>query len=321
MSLDRLWSFLEARPAGAAVIAEWRERCGEQLPATESVLHPTQARASLHPALTPGLPPLRVVRHRDGTIVGVCDQGRSERAVLSPSDVVIHAVDPAALRRQLCAALGLRIAHEPVGRLPGTLRIGHWEPQPALAIPVVLVAVTTEAAMLTALHDLAAGARKPPLVLTPGRAGWTVQARAAADSARATLVPLADVLVADGASWKATDAWDGYRQGHLVAAGLSTPAKQRAAAPKRKRASRATALDGLKRELREHLRAAKAHYHATATRGRAELLPRPTQQDLAKRLGVSEPTVSRCLNDEPDQELKVLWASAEDIDLVRKYRG
>ncbi len=321
MSLDLFWQFIEARPTGAAVMAEWRERCGPALPAIEPVLEPTAHHATAHPAPKPGRPPLRVVRHCDGRLVGVCDEGRTERVDLSLNDVVLHAVSPGELRRRLCVAMRIKTAHEPVGRLPGSMRLGHWEPRPSLQIPVVLIAAPDEAAMLTALHAVLAEAKKPPIVLTPGRSHWIEPVKAAADAARATLAPLCEVVVAEGAAWRATDAWQAFQFGHLERAGLATPAQIRAAKPKKKRESRATAIDGLKREIREHLRSAKAHYHATAERGEPKLLPRPEQQDLAKRLGVSKATVTRCLKSEPDVELKILWSGAENIDYVRKYRG
>ena len=321
MSLDLFWQFIEARPTGAAVMAEWRERCGPALPAIAPVLEPTAHHATAHPAPKPGRPPLRVVRHRDGRLVGVCDQGRTERVDLSLDDVVLHAVSPGELRRRLCVALSIKTAHEPVGTLPGSMRLGHWEPRPALQIPVVLIASPDEATLLTALHAALAGAKKPPFVLTPCRSHWSEPVKAAADAARATLASLGEVVAADGAAWQAADAWQAFQFGHLERAGLATPAQIRAAKPKKKRESRAAAIDGLKRELREHLRSAKAHFHATAERGEPKLLPRPEQQDLAKRLGVSKATVTRCLNKEPDAELKLLWSGAENIDYVRKFRG
>jgi len=254
-------------------------------------------------------------------VVGVCDEGRSERADLALADIVLHAVNAAELRRRLCVALAIKTAHEPAGGLPGSMRLGHWEPRPSLQITVVLIAAPDEAAMLTVVHAVLASAKKPPIVLTPGRSHWNEAVQAAADSARATLVPLCEVVVADGAAWRATDAWEAFRLGHLERAGLAAPAQIRAAKPKKKRETRATAIDGLKRELREHLRSAKAHCHATAVQGEPKLLPRPERQDLAKRLGVSKATVTRCLNNEPDAELKLLWTGAENIEYVRKFRG
>lgn len=321
MSLDLFWRFMEERPAAAAVMAEWRLRCGAELPAIGPVLEPRAGLATAHPAPRPGSPPLRIVHHRDGRVVGVCDEGRTPRTELSPADVVLYAVSPAELRRRLCAALAIKTAHEPAAGLPGSLRLGHLEPRPALHIPVVLVAGPDEASLLVAVHAAIAAARKPPIVLTPGRSHWSESVRTAADAGRATLVPLPEVVEADNATWRATAAWEAFCRGHLERAGLATPAQVRAAKPKKKRASRATTIDGLKRELREHLRSAKAHYHATAERGDAKLLPRPQQQDLAERLGVSEPTVSRCLTRDSDQELKLLWSGAESIDFVRKFRG
>ncbi len=321
MSLERFWAFLESRPTGAAVMAEWVSRCGPALPAVEPILEPTPQRAASHPSPKRHHSPLRIVGHTGGRIVGVCDEGCCERVKLAPVDIVVHAVDAAALRRLICGALGIKTAREPVGSLPGAIPLGHWEPRPGLRVRVALAAVADEVAHLLALQEVLVGSKRPPIILTPGRSLWSAVVQSIADAWRATLVPCTEIIGANGSGWHATDAWPVFQRGHLERAGLATPAQARAAKPKRKRESRATTLDGLKRELREHLRAAKAHYHGMAERGRADLLPRPTQQDLARRLGVSEPTVSRCLNDELDQELKMLWAGAADIDYVRRFKG
>ena len=85
--------------------------------------------------------------------------------------------------------------------------------------------------------------------------------------------------------------------------------------PLRKRASRAADIAALTCEMQEHLRTARDYAHATRERtGRAQLLPRPTQQELARRTGASQWTVSRCLNDPEARELSYLWKLAADLD-------
>jgi len=73
----------------------------------------------------------------------------------------------------------------------------------------------------------------------------------------------------------------------------------------------------LKRELMDHLRAARDH--ALATRqatGKAELLPRPTQELLAKQLNIHRTSVSRCFDHETAGELRYLWTLAADLDTI-----
>lgn len=87
--------------------------------------------------------------------------------------------------------------------------------------------------------------------------------------------------------------------------------------PPRKRATRAAKIEALLKELREHLRAARAHARGTLDlRGAPELLPRPTQKHLAERCGLTEADVSRCLKDPEAELLRLVWSAAADLDRV-----
>lgn len=94
------------------------------------------------------------------------------------------------------------------------------------------------------------------------------------------------------------------------------------ARPVRKRASRAADIEALSAEMREHLRAARRHALATFDQsGEPQLLPRPTQEQLARRVGRSQHTVSRCLKDQTATELQFLWDLAIDLDRVLRGTG
>ena len=90
---------------------------------------------------------------------------------------------------------------------------------------------------------------------------------------------------------------------------------------KYKRTERATEIDRIKQELREHLRGAKDYAITTRDGGYAKLLKRPTQKNLAKILAISETNVSRCINDGRDKEIKMLWDNANNLEFVMKYRS
>ncbi|HUE69857.1 MAG TPA: hypothetical protein VMP01_03125 [Pirellulaceae bacterium] len=82
-----------------------------------------------------------------------------------------------------------------------------------------------------------------------------------------------------------------------------------------KRGSRAALIESLRRELEEHLRAARDYAEETLDRtGTPQLLPRPTMELLAKRLGVNRSTVSRCFEDKSGGQIRMLWEVAADLD-------
>ena len=87
--------------------------------------------------------------------------------------------------------------------------------------------------------------------------------------------------------------------------------------PTRKRAGRAATIETLTKLLKEHVEAAREHARATAERGLVELLPRPTQRDLARQAGLSEISVSRSFRDPAARELRLLWDLAGDLDRLQ----
>ncbi len=86
----------------------------------------------------------------------------------------------------------------------------------------------------------------------------------------------------------------------------------------KKRATRAAAIDAIKRALREHLRSARDHAYSSSD---AALLPRPTLQQLADQLKVHISSVSRAINDPSDREIAILWDAANDIEKVMKFKS
>ncbi len=90
---------------------------------------------------------------------------------------------------------------------------------------------------------------------------------------------------------------------------------------KPKRSTRAAAIEALRRELNAHIVAAADHAFDTEARtGTPVLLPRPTQAELAARINISAPTLSRCMEDRSAPELRILWDAADDVYEVMKWR-
>lgn len=113
--------------------------------------------------------------------------------------------------------------------------------------------------------------------------------------------------------------WDAERLEELLHVPATESRSPKKPAPTR-RQSRAADIDALVAELKQHLRSARDHaFHTRESRGVPALLPRPTQKDLARRLGITESRVSRSLNDERAAELCLLWSLADDLDQVLRF--
>lgn len=92
--------------------------------------------------------------------------------------------------------------------------------------------------------------------------------------------------------------------------------------PPKKRATRATLIDAIKKELKNHLRSAHDHAHVTLEKyGEARLLPPPAQKLLAKQFNVHESSISRAIKDKSDKEMAILWEIANDVSQILKFKG
>jgi hypothetical protein len=81
-------------------------------------------------------------------------------------------------------------------------------------------------------------------------------------------------------------------------------------------------MEALKKAIQDHLISARDHaYRLIEDDKTPELLPRPTQQLLAKQLELSRSSVSRALADGSDKELTILWEITKDLDQVMKYKA
>jgi hypothetical protein len=118
-------------------------------------------------------------------------------------------------------------------------------------------------------------------------------------SVRNTIVPESDTFQLDGS---------------LVESQVVRREKSVSRVPS-KRAERAALIAKLTRAMVEHIRAAYDHAYATQRqRGVPDLLPRPTERQLARQLDVSQPSVHRCLADATARELQYLRKLAVDLD-------
>jgi len=97
-----------------------------------------------------------------------------------------------------------------------------------------------------------------------------------------------------------------------------------ATSPKRrpKRATRTAKIERLTDELKKHLRSAADHArNADHHDDGPALLPRPTQEQLGRLAGMSKVDVTRCMNDESANELRLLWQTADDLTAILRLRS
>jgi hypothetical protein len=191
-----------------APLADWRREAGDGFAAVEPLLKDTDRLASRWSR--PGRPAMRIVEHEDGRAVAVCDEEVSDPIELTHADRVLRRPCEHQLRRRLCAALDLHVSNEPLTRLPGLLAIGEWRRNPPASLCAWLAVATSSAHLGQLVTEMATRAVRPTVLLTPTRSMWSAQTDASAAQGRLALVPLDDVLEAQGGSWTRSAAWDAY---------------------------------------------------------------------------------------------------------------
>lgn len=159
---------------------------------------------------------------------------------------------------------------------------------------------------------LACGATRPDWsqllqsITLPARSIWLLGPLAAARNSLPETLPLATIVRWTGGLELDHAAFDDFF------AEPDTPKKR----PTAKRAGRSAAIEKLRKQLIEHLRAAREYARDTQDQGEARLLPRPTQSHLATATGLTNAAISRCLSDPAARELQLLWRTAADLDAV-----
>lgn len=128
------------------------------------------------------------------------------------------------------------------------------------------------------------------------------------------LVPLGEVLTFDGTLGGDTAAIETLFVGR-------TPAKP-VRTTNGKKAGILVHIDRLRRELIEHVRAARRYAFDQRDRtGEPRLLERPTKAQLGRLVGLQRYQVTRCFEDPAGRELVLLWEVAADLEQVLRYGG
>ncbi|MGC9455771.1 MAG: hypothetical protein ACP5HU_13060 [Phycisphaerae bacterium] len=303
-------------------MAEWRKRADGFLPAVQQLLTPLDRRARSYPHPNGGYP-LKLVHHKDGTIVAVDDADWQNRLELGPDDIVLHQLDLRLLRKTLCDALnGVSIAKTPVDQSGRCLQLGNWEPKKAASFPVFLLLCPNRKTLREQVLELQHRNRRPgAILLTPSRVNWTDATESTGREGNMLLVTLSEVVSFEDDRLVETESWEEYLQAFAQMVKLTLPSNYRNRKPTPMRAERTAAIEKLEKELEAHLLAARGHAHSLNDLGLTpELLPRPLQKDLANRAGLTTSQVCNCLKDSRARMLKILWESANSLDAVMNYQ-
>jgi hypothetical protein len=227
---------------------------------------------------------------------------------LSPDALARSRLDLPALFEVIGVAAGT--AGTPTEVSPGVWRLGSI--RAGLRSKETFVATTLDPARLRAAAPALASRRRPALFFptAAGIAAWP-------GPSGPLVAPLTEYLDVDGAALQFDHAgFARLLRGDRVA---KTPTKAR-----KKRAERAERIERLTQAMIDHMTLANAHALATRQRdGVAQLLPRPSQRDLAGQLQTSEASVSRCLRADKSpaaRALQKLWRMAIYLPDVLKWR-
>lgn len=135
--MSKIWSAIEAIGRMGAVPSSWHKWLGEDFPACrEAFLRKLPAPATSFPCPRGCGCIHRVIRHADGTIVGVCrcDPWNCDNIPLTEEGLKVYAVDLHVLGMAVARAFGLPLREADLG-LPYTLQIAAYGDQ---ALPIIL---------------------------------------------------------------------------------------------------------------------------------------------------------------------------------------
>ena len=83
---------------------------------------------------------------------------------------------------------------------------------------------------------------------------------------------------------------------------------------RKRRSERAAKIELLEQAMKDHVFAAYDYMQDTASRGEIKLLPRPSQELLAKMTQMQQHDVSRCMNDPEGKVLRLIWDKSQTLD-------
>jgi len=204
--LTPFWQLIETLAGRTAVMGQWHDSLGDALSVVRPLLQPIEQKACSYPDPRPHGHWLKVVRHRDGSIVAVAEDDWQFRIELSPKDTVLYRLDIRGLRRLIARALSLQPCEDACDPDAITIRLGDWEAGPGQVYPVHLTMATDRRRFIGEVQRLLLASASKIILLTPAKRHWTGEVTDLL-AGRAALAPLDDILLVEEGNWQATGTW------------------------------------------------------------------------------------------------------------------
>ena len=308
--LSQFWKLFETRNDRTAVLAEWQQRAGGAFDAIFPLLVPTGGHADSYPHPKPYGLPLRVVKHRDNSLVAICSEDSEIRIPLTKRDIALYRIDMEKLRKCLAGLLLLSVARGPIDQRCDSMLVGKYKPKVSADFPVHLV-IAKQQSFATIIKDLCES-EKPFILLTTSSAYCTEDLVQRLENKSAVLVQLGDVITASDGRLQFTEHWSDY----LSAFAQRVNPKGRSNfsnKPSKKGQKTAANIKNLKKELVEYIRSQYKHIYSQKNRG---FEPAPViklqKKQLGKAVGIRPDEVTRAFDEDPSLEQLLTISSSND---------
>jgi len=309
-SLSPFWKLLESRNDRTAVLAEWQQRAGDVFKAIRPLLAPTGTHAGSYPHPKPHGMPLRVIKHRDGSLVAVCPEDSDIRIELAKPDIALYRADMERLRKELAVVFSLSPARSTIDSMCDSILLGKYRPKAAANFPVHLV-IAKQRSFSAIVKDLCES-EKPFILLATSSAYCAEDLGQRLDKQKAVLVLLDDVIACRAGRFQYTDQWSEYLSAFAQRVN-PTSRSNFSNKPTKKGAKLAANIKNLKNELIEYIRSQYKHIYSQQNRG---FDPAPVtklqKKQLGEAVGIRPDEVTRAFDEDPYLEQLLTISSSND---------
>jgi hypothetical protein len=204
----RFWEWFESRPDRTAALDEWQQVLGggESISVAQRFIKPLETPSTAYPNSRHRGFPLNNACQRDGIILARDEVDGQDSKKLLAGGVVQYRLCLSELRKSISSALSRvcasRTQIEPDAR---SIQIGNWEPKKSALFPVhLLICQSPYDLELEVFREIIQSEWPGAILITPTRMHWCDEIINDARSHRRLLVPLCEVVEADGDTLRQT---------------------------------------------------------------------------------------------------------------------
>jgi hypothetical protein len=204
--LCRLWSALEDIPGTVAVLADWRNRLGQDFDAASSLLRPTDEYAHSYPDVNDPYSYYKVVPHGDDDIVGVHSNDGST-IKLTKAEVLIYRVDRKRLCQRIAKAFRVSDSQTSVDGAASPILVGTYRPQVGAGFSAYFVIPHESADLQRAVESIAVRHGGSFILVTPTARRMRPDCSSLLKSLQACFLPLTDAVRLEAAGQLVPTPW------------------------------------------------------------------------------------------------------------------